>query len=292
MIQLGHKLPHTHTENHRECGLTSTMKHPSALILLFLIAAASRLVLLGRDGLWMDECFTWMAVNLPWRDIYALSYEDVHPPLYYFLVKIALPLLPATEAGLRLPSVLLSLSCIAVTYHFLATSISRQTALLGVAILAILPVDLYFAREARMYALQSLCVIGSLHCLVRSVNGSEWSLLGWAISASALAWTHAYGLIMGGRRGLRAGPTSAAQSPCSQDRHFQSNNCGRCLVCPANCTNGISLRWQEESICRQYVYSKHRERHRAVFFSGCGPATRIQRLERFTLALSTSQRSV
>lgn len=63
---------------------------------------------LGREPLWLDEAYTYAMVQHAPGDIVALTAEDVHPPLYYFIARLSQLLLADTDAALRAPSLLLA----------------------------------------------------------------------------------------------------------------------------------------------------------------------------------------
>ena len=40
--------------------------------------------------IWLDEALTGTYIRMGWAELLAFTTTDVHPPLYYFIVKVAL----------------------------------------------------------------------------------------------------------------------------------------------------------------------------------------------------------
>ena len=60
----------------------------TAYWLLCAVAAVLFGVLSLRTNIWADEAYTFAMVRHSFADIWRITAADVHPPLYYFLVKI------------------------------------------------------------------------------------------------------------------------------------------------------------------------------------------------------------
>jgi uncharacterized membrane protein len=132
-----------------------------ALLASLLLGAMLRLGRLGGRSLWLDEAATWFYAQQPLPAIWA-NYLDPHPPLYYAAMHFWLRL-GESELILRLPSALLSLLALALLARLGGRLIGRRGALLAVALLALSPLDLWYAQEARMYApLAFICLLMAL----------------------------------------------------------------------------------------------------------------------------------
>ncbi|MCA9941036.1 MAG: glycosyltransferase family 39 protein, partial [Anaerolineales bacterium] len=111
---------------------------------------------LGQDSLWLDEAFSVQAAtNNDAATLWSQKVDTRHPPLYYILLRQTLITLGSeSEAAARLPSALASLLNLALLY-WLARLLSADafTAWLTVALLALAPLSIWYAAEARMYAL-------------------------------------------------------------------------------------------------------------------------------------------
>jgi mannosyltransferase len=172
----------------------SVWQNPSLLAILIL-GATLRLLSLGRQSVWIDEGFSWLATRLSFWDVTQLSFADVHPPLYYFLLKMALWILPSTEFGLRLPSAIFSIATLIVMIGFVNRHWGHRTACYVGLLAALSPFDIYYAQEARMYSLLAFLFVLAFTQLVDAIQGRPVCLIGWVIACIGLAWIHAYGVL-------------------------------------------------------------------------------------------------
>ncbi|MCA9728999.1 MAG: hypothetical protein KC729_15005, partial [Candidatus Eisenbacteria bacterium] len=80
--------------------------------------AVLRLTGLSRNGLFYDESWSWAFAESPLSRFLPLAVSDVHPPLYYLLLKAWLVVVPTTETTLRIPSALLSVAALGLLAWF------------------------------------------------------------------------------------------------------------------------------------------------------------------------------
>jgi uncharacterized membrane protein len=118
------------------------------LLVILLLAVVLRLSDLGGKSLWLDEAFSvWNSARAPeqiWNEV-----NDNHPPLYYLLLH-AWMAIGDSEALVRLPSVFISMVALALTYVLGTKLFNKTVALAAAALLALAPLDLWYAQEARM----------------------------------------------------------------------------------------------------------------------------------------------
>ncbi len=165
------------------------------LLGILVFGAVLRFWHLGHQSLWIDEGFTWLAMRLSFRGITLLSWSDVHPPFYYYLLKMNLWVLPSTEFGLRFPSALFSVASLTVMMAFVNRHWGQRAACYVGLLAAVSPFDIYYAQEARMYALLASLFVLSFIQLADALQGRPACLIGWVAANVGLAWTHVYGLI-------------------------------------------------------------------------------------------------
>lgn len=108
---------------------------------------------------WYDEAFTGLVVQMPWSEMWVTLQNDVHPPLYYIVLKIWGVFFGFSDLTLRGFSVfcfgLFLLAIFFFTKHFSSTKIAFFSTLF----FAINPFFLQNAAEARMYPLLILLTV-------------------------------------------------------------------------------------------------------------------------------------
>jgi len=155
--------------------------------IIFAIAAAMRAWGIWLAPLWYDEAFSYLVGKLPLVQLIAATAGDVHPPLHYLTIA------PFAMMGIpwliRVPSLLFSMAALWVWWQILkeySLPVLQET--IGVLLMAVIPFQLYYAQEGRMYALLIMLVLASYWMLITK----RW---GWFGLASALLlWTHNYGM--------------------------------------------------------------------------------------------------
>lgn len=134
---------------------------------LFLIAFAARVAGMWIPQLWYDENFTLILARLPFDRMTAATAGDVHPPLWYIISWIWLRLFPDPSLvppwTLRIPAFACSLFAFVAFRHLLdQLRIPSRVKFAALILMAVLPMQLWYAQEARMYALLELEVILAL----------------------------------------------------------------------------------------------------------------------------------
>jgi 4-amino-4-deoxy-L-arabinose transferase-like glycosyltransferase len=119
-------------------------------VLLCLVGLALRLWGLGDAALWVDESFTWTDYRQP-LDLILGARLNVHPPAYGLLMHAWMPLGGEGEYALRLPAALLSTLVVPSVWRLGVRLGGTPTGWLAALLVAVAPLGLGFAREARMY---------------------------------------------------------------------------------------------------------------------------------------------
>ena len=145
---------------------------------LLLFGLILRLFHLGAWSFWHDEAITVLLAQKPIPDLIAITAADVHPPLYYLLVKPFL-WLGQSETLARLPSALWGAGSVLALYLLGRDLFEPRVGLAGGLIIALSPLQLFYAQEARMYTqLVSLTILSSW-LLFRALRADGW--LWWAL---------------------------------------------------------------------------------------------------------------
>lgn len=161
-----------------------------AVALFVALGAFLRLYAFWRPGLWADEYGTWWVVGSGggWSAVVdrALHIQG-QSPLYYLIVKLFTEVLGTGTFALRLPSILFGIATVALAYPLgVAVFGQRRAGLVAAAAFAVSAPLIWYAQEARPYALALLCTVLSFLCYLR------------AAAPGALAWRAGYVLATAG----------------------------------------------------------------------------------------------
>jgi len=105
------------------------------------------------QSLWYDEGFSVYLSRMTLGEITARTAADIHPPLYYYLLHFWMGLFGSSEVALRSLSVVFAVLTVPVVYGIGLKLFGRPGALLSALLIAISPLFLWYAQEARMYTL-------------------------------------------------------------------------------------------------------------------------------------------
>jgi len=134
------------------------MTRTTVVLLLAVVAgaAALRMVQLGKEGLWADECATTLWSKLPPSSLAQVTRDDNHAPLYYLVEGLAIRVLGDSEAAVRALSVVAGLATVLVVFCLGRALFSTSVGLTAALLLATSPMHVHYSQEARCYALLTL----------------------------------------------------------------------------------------------------------------------------------------
>lgn len=169
---------------------------PGNWVLFFaLVGFGLRLHRLNFQPLWGDEGWSFYLASQPVSQLLALTARDIHPPLYYLLLKLWLLVLGSGAEEARLLSVGAGVLLIPAVGLAGQRLFGRQTGLAGAAITALMPLAVYYSQEVRMYGLVTLLGALSICFLLRiegqPAPGRQTRAAYVGVTAAAL-YTHYY----------------------------------------------------------------------------------------------------
>ncbi|MBI2651188.1 glycosyltransferase family 39 protein [Candidatus Woesearchaeota archaeon] len=176
-----------------------------ALFAIIALGAFLRIYGLGNESFWIDESETaYVAKQSSFSkvlyDIY--NYNSAAPdyfkgtgggsmPLYFFISYYWTKIFGLNEFNLRLLSAIFGIMSIYLTYLLGKYFFNAKTGLIAAFIISINHQNIYYAQEARNYAMLIFFTLLSIYFLMRSLNENKkiyW--LGYIICAVVLIYTH------------------------------------------------------------------------------------------------------
>jgi mannosyltransferase len=169
-----------------------------ALVAITLAAAVIRFAVMGIPSYWLDEGFTVVILKGSLRHaLDTIPDTESTPPLYYVLAWGWAKAFGYSEDGVRSFSALCGVLTVPVAAATAARLADRRTALIAAAMLATNPFLVWFAQEARAYALMVLLAAIGFHLFVRLLDRPDArTFAGWAVVSVLLLATHYYGALM------------------------------------------------------------------------------------------------
>ena len=150
----------------RPLPLSSLARAPAGALIL-LLAAGLRFYHLSGQSLWADEGNSVALARRSFAEIARRTAFDIHPPLYYWLLKIWVFIFGESEIGLRSLSVVLGILLVYLIWVLGERLFRQPIALIAAFIAALSPLQIYYSQEVRMYillaVLSSLTVLTALH---------------------------------------------------------------------------------------------------------------------------------
>ena len=146
---------------------------------------------IAKPSIWFDEAFSAYIIQFNFLDIARYTATDVHPPFFYWLLKIWAGVFGHTELGLRSMSVFFGIIAAIFGYLFVKRKFGRRAALVGLVILALSPLFIRYSQEARMYTLAAALVMSATYVMSRALetgNRKLWIVYGVLVSLGM--WTH------------------------------------------------------------------------------------------------------
>lgn len=135
----------------------------SPIVAILLLAAFLRFYRLSAQSLWSDEGNSAALARRGFAEIAQRAAFDIHPPLYYWLLKIWVAVFSDSEAGLRSLSAALGVALVYVVWRLGRSLFGNRVGLIAAFIAALSPLQVYYSQEARMY--MPLALLGSLTVL-------------------------------------------------------------------------------------------------------------------------------
>ena len=129
---------------------------PVLIVLLLWLAAGLRWHALDGQSLWADEGNSVALARAGLAEIAARTAQDIHPPLYYWLLHGWMRLFGASEAAVRALSAFAAVLLVAVVMRLARRLFGRRAGWVAGLAAAVSPFQIYYAQEARMYALLAL----------------------------------------------------------------------------------------------------------------------------------------
>jgi uncharacterized membrane protein len=144
-----------------------------------------------RASIWFDEAFSAYITQFNFLDIARYTASDVHPPLYYWILKLWTGLFGTTDLGYRSLSIVFGAGAITTAFFLTRKLFGRKVSWVTLLFLVVSPMIIRYSDEARMYTLAALIVMAATYVLIKANETKSrklWILYGVLVSLGM--WTH------------------------------------------------------------------------------------------------------
>jgi mannosyltransferase len=151
----------------------------------------------AKYSVWFDEAFGAYLIRFNFLDIARYTAADVHPPFYYWLLKLWSMLFGTSEFALRSMSVFFA--GVAIFFAFLLAKrlFNRNVAWVSLAFMVVAPMLLRYSQEMRMYALVAAIAFAATYILTIAMEQGKrkhWVVYGLLVGLGM--WTHYFSALV------------------------------------------------------------------------------------------------
>ena len=178
--------------------MNSILKSPKTKVALILVMAFGiRIVGILSRPIWYDEAFSILFSE---KGLSAMLYgtlsqtatgsADIHPLGYYTILWVWMKIFGQSIPAARMFSIVVSLASLVLVYQIALTLFNETAAITAALLLSVLPFQVHFAQEIRMYSLLSFWLLLATLSFLRGRNGNwKWWIV-LAISSAMAQYTH------------------------------------------------------------------------------------------------------
>ncbi len=163
-----------------------------------LIGFGLRLQKLSLQPLWGDEGWSFYFAAQPLPQLLALTAIDIHPPLYYMLLKGWLAVIGVGAEEARFFSVVTGTLLIPILGVIGQQLFDKRVGAIAAATAAVMPMAVYYSQEVRMYGLVALLGATSVYFFIKSEETSHrnfWQV-GYIVTTVAALYTMYYAVFI------------------------------------------------------------------------------------------------
>ncbi|HEX3043579.1 MAG TPA: glycosyltransferase family 39 protein, partial [Bacillota bacterium] len=164
--------------------------------ILFFLEIIMLWVGITHEGVWYDEACSVGIIRHPLSEIWQVVKSDVHPPLYFFMLKLFTSLFGPSVLAMRSLSALGILAVFLLGFGPVRRACGKKVGFWFSFLVMAPPIYLEEAQEIRMYTWAIFFVTGSLlyaYLAMAERKNRDWILFG--VFMLAALYTHYYGLM-------------------------------------------------------------------------------------------------
>lgn len=165
------------------------------IIAILFLGFLLRLYKISYQSIWLDEALSVYYSQQTLTHI--INLKGNTPPLYYLLLNIWIHIMGSSEFSIRLLSVFFGTLSVFMMYLLGARMFNNKVGIYSALLLALSPVHIYYAQEARSYSLLFLLTLLSMYFYLKLRGGfSKRFIYGYVVSSVLLIYSHHSGILI------------------------------------------------------------------------------------------------
>lgn len=168
------------------------------LLLLILVAWVLRVTTLTLQSMWIDEVMALYFTRGTFVEtLHTIVRPEHNGPLFYLILFWWRHLVGDSDFAIRYLSAIFSTLTLPLMYRLARELFTRRTAALALWLCGFSPFMVWFAQEAKMYALHMMVATASTLILLEAFRrGRIWYWIGYAVLVSAMLYSHFFGAFL------------------------------------------------------------------------------------------------
>ena len=165
----------------------------SALVVYLSVALAT----IGASSVWFDEAFGAYLIRFNFADVARYTASDVHPPLYYWALKLWSSWFGYNEVAMRSMSVVFGVIALVFGWLLVRRWFGRRVAATSLALMVITPFFIRYSQEMRMYTMVVAIGLAATYVLTladKTRKSWQWAIYGLLVGIGLL--THYYAALI------------------------------------------------------------------------------------------------
>lgn len=161
------------------------------------VFAAITLWTITKSSIWFDEAFGAYMIKFNFAEIARYTAADVHPALYYWLLKLWSMCFGNTELALRSMSMFFGGVSIVFGYLLSHRLFNKNVARISLIFMVLSPMLVRYSQEMRMYTLLTAIAFAATYVLTFAINTKKrlpWIIYGILVGLGM--WTHYFSALI------------------------------------------------------------------------------------------------
>jgi len=162
------------------------------------VAAALSFIALGRRSFWLDESVSVMGARLDWSSfLHWIHASEGNMSLYHLLLFGWSRVAGSSEVAARSLSAVAGVASVAILFLLARRLAGVRVALWAGLLMAVNPLFVRYAQEARGYSLCLLLVTLASYLFVRALDRPSWAnWIAYTLVAGLASYAHVFGLLI------------------------------------------------------------------------------------------------